>query len=249
MARAAVAQGIRRMGFSDHFDRILFDNCYDFLNPEAWWEAFRACQLLFTDTLSIRAGVEVGEPHRFPEDTRDLLAAYPWDFVLGSLHWVDDQVVFGPEYFINRSPDEAYTKYFREMQRMVSEGEFDILAHMDVVKRYGYDNYGAFDPVRYEQEIRPILKTLSERGMALEVNTSTLRRSVKDTSPGVTILRWFFEEGGRHVTMGSDAHHPDQVGNGLQYAMNQLKDAGFSHLTAFKDRKPHLVDMQAGLHT
>ncbi|MGD8632212.1 MAG: histidinol-phosphatase HisJ family protein [Anaerolineales bacterium] len=245
MARASVAQGVRRMGFSDHFDRNPLDHGFDYLQPEAWWESFRSCQLLFTDTLSIQAGVEIGEPHRYPEDTRALLERYPWDFVLGSLHWVDGQVVFGSEYF-ERSPDEAYTKYFQEMQRMVSEGEFDILAHMDVVKRYGYENYGSFDPQRYEKDIRAVLKTLSERGMAMEVNTSTLRRPVGETSPGITILRWFYEEGGKHVTMGSDAHHTEHVGYGLQRSMSNLQQAGFTRLTAYKRRSPHPFEFEAG---
>jgi histidinol-phosphatase (PHP family) len=245
MARAAVAAGIRQIGFNDHFDPIPFDYCHGYFQPDEWWEALNDCRELFADTLSIQAGVEIGEPHRFPEETADLLARYQWDYVLGSLHWVGDHIVFGDRYF-ERTPDEAYCHYFREMQVMAAEGDFDILAHMDVVKRYGYDKYGEFDPSLYEAEIRAVLKIAAERELAVEVNTSTLRRPVGETSPGTLILRWFHEEGGRHVTLGSDAHHVEHVGFGLQHALSNLQDAGFTQLTGFEKRQAYLFELEGG---
>lgn len=245
MGRAAVASGIRQIGFTDHFDPIPIDDCHGYFRPEPWWQALASCRKLFADTISIQAGVEIGEPHRFPQETRELLTNHPWDYVLGSLHWVGDQVVFDPEYF-ERAPDEAYKRYFIEMRKMVSEGDFDILAHMDVVKRYGFDTYGEFDPAHYEAEIRAVLQVVAERGLAIEVNTSTLRRPVAETSPGRRILRWFYEQGGRHVTLGSDAHHTEHVGSGLQRALINLQEAGFQQLTGFKQRKAYLFDIEGG---
>jgi histidinol-phosphatase (PHP family) len=245
MARAAAAQGIRQIGFSDHFDPIPLDYCHGYFQPGAWWQALASCRELFLDTISIQAGVEIGEPHLFPEETAELLDRHPWDYVLGSLHWVDQQMVFEDVYF-ERTPDEAYTHYFVEMQKLVADGDFDILAHMDVVKRYGFDNYGNFEPDRYEAEIRTVLRTASERGLAIEVNTSTLRRPIGETSPGSKLLRWFREEGGLHVTLGSDAHHTEHVGFGLERALKNLKDAGFSQLTGFEKREPYLFDIEAG---
>jgi histidinol-phosphatase (PHP family) len=132
------------------------------------------------------------------------------------------------------------------MQKMVAVGDFDILAHMDVVKRYGFDNYGRFQPELHEREIRAVLITLAERELALEVNTSTLRRPVGETSPESTILRWFYEEGGKYVTLGSDAHHTEHVGFGLEHAMKNVREAGFTELTRFKQREPDLFDFEAG---
>jgi len=245
MARAAVAEGVRQIGFSDHFDPIPLDYCHNYLKPDEWWQALGSCRELFADTLTIQAGVEIGEPHRFQEDTDELLGQYDWDYVLGSLHWVGEQVVFDDPYF-EHTPDEAYSFYFREMQKMVAEGDFDILAHMDVVKRYGFDKYGGFDPALYEGEIRAVLKTLAERGLSLEINTSTLRRPVGETSPGSTILGWFKQEGGRHVTLGSDAHHTEHVGFGLHHALDNVQEAGFTQLTGYEQRVPYLFDIEGG---
>jgi histidinol-phosphatase (PHP family) len=245
MARAAVAEGIPQIGFSDHFDPIPLDNCHDYFQPDVWWSALEACRSLFGSTLRIQAAVEIGEPHLYSEETDELLGRYSWDYALGSLHWVDEQIIFGGRYF-EQPPEGAYKRYFQELQKMVAQADFDILAHMDVVKRYGYDTYGGFDPTHYEGELRAVLSTVAERGKAIEVNTSTLRRPVGETSPGSTILRWFHEEGGRHVTLGSDAHHTEHVGFGLQHALNNVKSAGFTQLTGFDQRKPYLFEIENG---
>lgn len=243
MGRAAVAAGINRIGFSDHFDPIPLDHCHDYFQPEAWWEALASCRSLFADVVSIQAGIEIGEPHRFPGETQALLSSYPWDYVLGSLHWIGEYFVFDSTYF-ESTPKEAYTQYFNELKKMVTVGDFDILAHMDIVKRYGFDTYGDFDPGQFEAEIRAVLKIAAERGLAIEVNTSTLRRPVSRTSPGQKILRWFYEEGGEHVALGSDAHHTEDVGSGLHHALTNLRAAGFTKLTRFERRKAKVFDVE-----
>ena len=61
---------------------------------------------------------------------------YPFDYALGSLHWVGDEVVFDPKYF-ERPADEAYGLFFEELERMTRVGGFDVLSHFDVVVRVG----------------------------------------------------------------------------------------------------------------
>ena len=237
MCRAAINASISEIGFSDHFDLNPNDPCVGFFNAEKWWEELTLCQDEFSDVLSIRAGIEISEPHRFPKVIEELLQGYPWDYVLGALHWVGDELIFEEGYF-NRQEEAAYDDYFSETLRMVETGMFDVLAHMDAVKRYGFENYGRFDPAKKEAEIRSILQTLARRNLALELNTVTLRRSVKETSPSKQILQWFFEAGGQRVTIGSDAHSPEDVGFGFEKALSIVQSSGFDYLTSFKKRKP-----------
>jgi len=145
--------------------------------------------------------------------------------------------IFNPLYF--EQPEEhGYKDYFREMAKMVAETDFDILAHIDIIKRYGFDTYGSYDPHSFEDEIRTILRTCAERGFGLEVNTATLRRPVNQFAPAEVVLRWFCEEGGRWVTLGSDAHLPEHVGFGLVQAMDVIKSVGYSYLACFEARQP-----------
>jgi histidinol-phosphatase (PHP family) len=246
MCRAAIAAGVTELGFSDHFDLHPNEPFPDYLDPEAWWSSYRNCELKFGDDLVLRAGIEIGEPHRFTDRVRQLLDQYPWDFVLGSLHWVGDICVFDQPYF-GENPDTPYARYFDELARMVEIGDFDILGHFDVVKRYGFEHYGDFQPERHEPMIRHILRLLAERDLAIEINTSTLRRSIQQPSPSFRILEWFREEGGQFVTLGSDAHTTQDVGFGLRAMKNMVATAGFKGLARYKNRKISSVDFSINL--
>lgn len=237
MARAALKEDIREIGFSEHFDLLPDDPCAGFFDADAWWGALESCRSEYKGSLTIRAGVEIGEPHRFKRGVNELLSQYEWDYALGSLHWVADDLIFARHYY-DQDPDVAYRRYFRELAVMADEGDFNILAHMDVVKRYGHDHYGPFDPHRYEHDIRQVLRAIVRRRIALEINTSTMRRPVSETSPGTRILDWYRDEGGSLVSLGSDAHHPEHVGNGLTEVMAWIQRAGFSAVTSFRRRQP-----------
>ena len=94
MCRAALERGIPQIGFTEHFDLFPHDPCYAFFQADAWWEELNQCRDAYKGSLTIRAGIELGEPHVFPRDIQDLLDSFPWDYALGSLHWVDDHNVF-----------------------------------------------------------------------------------------------------------------------------------------------------------
>jgi histidinol-phosphatase (PHP family) len=241
MCMAAIKAGIRELGFSDHVDLHPSEPFQDYLDLEAWWVSFEACEQKFAGELVLRAGVEVGEPHRFSQRVERLIQEHPWDFVLGSLHWVGDECVFDQAFF-QQNERNSYLAYFRELEHLVHDGNFDILAHFDVVKRYGYEHYGEFLPEQYEEPIRRILRKLAERDLALEINTVTLRRSIQQPSPDVNILRWFLEEGGHYVTLGSDAHEPQDIGFDLGPMKNMVQSVGFSGLTRYETREGSIVD-------
>ncbi len=237
MCRAAVSAGIDEIGFSEHFDSHPNNDCTDDFNVTAWWKEFETCKAEFREVLSLRAGLEISEPHLYIDEVDELLDSHPWDYAIGALHWIGDDIIFKAPYF-QRTMKEAYNDYFIELQRMVEIGRFDILAHLDIVKRYGFDHYGEFHVAELEDIIRPTLNTLVSRGLALEVNTVTLRRSIQETTPGIQILEWFKEEGGRWISLGSDAHSVEDVGANLEDAIGVVLVAGFEEVAAFQAGRP-----------
>jgi histidinol-phosphatase (PHP family) len=241
MCRSAVAKGIAELGFTEHFDLIPQDPCFAYFDLSGWWAELERCRELFQGELTIYAGIELGEPHRHAEQMRRLLAEHPWDYALGSLHWVGEELIFDRNYF-RKSPDEAYRSYFHELKVMAETADFDVLAHLDVVKRFGFEAYGPFEVTRYEAEIRAVLQAIAGRGLGLEINTSPLRRSVQQTSPAQPVIDWFFEEGGRWLTLGSDAHEPQHVGHELQAALQSAQAAGFAAAARYRTRRPSLAD-------
>jgi histidinol-phosphatase (PHP family) len=242
MCRSAAAQGLPEIGFTEHYDLHPDEPQRDWFKLEPWAAELEKCRAEFAGRMTIRAGVEIGEPHLFPAEARALLARYPFDYCLGSLHWVGRQVVFDQEYF-RRPAEEAYRLYFEELERMTRLGGFDILSHFDVLVRVGYDMYGAYDPQPYEALIRPVLRNVIEQGIALDLNTAALRRRAKVLTPGVAILRWYVEMGGERVTLGSDSHHPAQVGAHLDLAVAAAREAGLKYVTQFENRKPRMVPL------
>jgi histidinol-phosphatase (PHP family) len=240
MCKAAIEASIEEIGITEHFDLHPKDPCKGYFQADRWWQEITRCRDEFQGMLTIRAGIELSEPHRHLEAVELLMQSYEWDFTLGALHWVGDKLIFEDRYY-ERTKQDAYQTYFHEMQEMVDGGLFDILAHMDIVKRYGFENYGPYDALDDERRIRSILRSAASRNMALELNTITLRRSINEPSPSRRILEWFREEGGKWLTLGSDAHAPHEVGFHFAQALMVIREVGFEYLASFNRRQPSPV--------
>lgn len=243
MCLRAIGLGLEHIAFTEHVDYVPADIGYGFFRPHAFMAEIGRCRELFGDQISILAGVEIGEVHRFRRQVDELLAAFSFDVVIGSLHWVGDELVFDPDYFRGRQEEGAFRAYFEAVTRMCRGGGFDVLGHLDVVKRHGYDVYGRADLSRYEDDIRPILEAIIEHGIALEVNSSTIRRRVGQSCPDALVLGWYREMGGERVTFGSDAHRLAHLAAGWDEVYSMIRAAGFSHLTYFVNRMPRSVPL------
>jgi histidinol-phosphatase (PHP family) len=242
MCRAAIEKGIPEIGFAEHFDLYPEDEAPDWFRLEPWAADLAGCRQEFDGRLTVRAGIEAGEPHLFREGTQRMLDRYPFDYVLGSLHWFRGCHAFRRDVFA-RPAEEIFRLYFDELREMVLLGGFDILAHLDVPARVGTEVYGSYDPLPFESLIRPVLSACIAGGIALEVNTAALRRKAKILNPGAPVVRWYAEMGGTRVTLGSDAHRPDHVGADLQTALDAVRAAGLIHLTHFEARTPRQVPL------
>ncbi len=240
MCAAAIARGIPEIGFAEHYDLHPDEKPRDWLDLDHWAEEIARCRRRFAGRLVIRAGIEIGEPHLFAEEVQTVMSRYPFDYALGSLHWVGRGSIFSASYFA-RPAGEAYGLYFEELARMTQSGTFDILAHLDVPVRTAFEIYGGYDPGQFEQLIRPVLRNCIERDIALEINTGTLRRRAGVLTPGRRILEWYAEMGGTHLTLGSDAHLPAHVASGLEAGLAAANTAGLKYLTHFEYRQARLV--------
>jgi histidinol-phosphatase (PHP family) len=238
MCQQALALGIAEIAFTDHFDPKPEDLCYGYYRPDRYFAALEAARRTFgPQGLTIRAGVELGEYHLFHQTMTPVLAAWPYDFVLGSLHWVGDQIVFDTGYFQTLGPRDSFARYFVELERLARFGGFDVLSHPDVVKRVGYAAAGGFDIREWEDLVRPVWRACIENGIGLEINTSSLRSGVGEVHPGPESLRWYREMGGEILTIGSDSHRPAHLGSGLDVALDVARWAGFTRLASFEGRR------------
>ncbi len=242
MCRSAEAAGLAEIGFAEHYDLHPDEKPRDWLRLEPWLAELQRCRGEFEGRLTLRAGIEVGEPHVFHAEMQAMLTRAPFDYAIGSLHWVGRDSIFVPAYF-RRPPREAFAAYFEELERMTGIGGFDVLGHLDVPVRTAFEIYGGYDPARYEDLIRPVLKNCIVRGIALDVNTSALRRTAQVLMPGLEILRWYAGMGGELVTFGSDAHRPAEVGSHFVVALEAIRSAGLRYITPFELRQARPIPL------
>lgn len=239
VCRAARDLGLREIAITDHADFTPQDVCRGYLRQAAQWQAVAHCQERFGGQLAIRAGVEIGEPHRFPTEVDELLSTQEYDVVLGALHWVGERPTFDAGYFADASLDQGIHWYLDELQLLATEGEFDVLAHLDILRRGSQRCFGLaeLDWRPYESQLRAVLRTVADRRKALEVNTSFARKGMGRPGLGPDVLRWFREEGGRLLTIGSDAHRAVDVGQDFDAAVELVRAAGFEHLASYRARR------------
>lgn len=242
MCRSAIALDVPEIGFAEHYDLHPDERPRDWLGLEPWLEELERCRAEFDGRLVIRAGIEIGEPHLFQAQMQAVLARAPFDYAIGSLHWVGHSAVFDTAYF-QRPAEEAFGLYFEELERMAGAGGFDVLGHLDVPVRTAFDLYGSYDPRCYEALIRPVLRQCIANGIALDINTSALRRRACVLLPGLEILRWYVEMGGMRVTFGSDAHRPEQVASHFDVALEAVKAAGLRYVVQYERRQARLIPL------
>lgn len=242
--RVAVARGIREICFTDHIDFEPTDCCYGTYDYDLAARETEEARDRFGDAISIGFGVEVDYQDRFRPDIERFLSNKDYDYVLGSSHYVGGIILEDHErYFPGKTADQAYRPYFDNTLSAVRTGLFDTLAHLDLCKRYGVRYYGSFNWTPYREQIESILSTIISKGMSLEINTSGLRQSPRDTYPTRDILALYFELGGRNIVIGSDAHKVEDIGAGISVALNIAHEIGFTSVRVYHRRQPKEISV------
>lgn len=245
VCRAAVARGMPDVALTDHVDLNPLDGGYGYFRPDEHWRGLQDCRARLNGRVRVHIGLECGEPHLFRQELSAITAAHEYDVILGSIHWVGDRPVETAAFFDGLDFHEGIALYLDELARLAEEGDYDVLAHPDIIRRAVFRRYGwaELDWTPHEARMRQVLRTVAERGKALEVNTSYRRRGMGPPGPSVQVLRWFREEGGRLVTLGSDAHRPEDVGADFGEALELVRAAGFESVAVFRGRKPYRIPM------
>lgn len=243
VCEAAIARRMRELAITDHADLNPLDGGYGHFHPEDQWEGIIRCRAVWNGRITIRAGLECGEPHLFASELAPIISAHEYDVILGSIHWVGNRPVETAAFFDGIDFQDGIHLYLAELARVAEEADYDVLAHPDIIRRAVFHRFGwtELDWSPYEAPMRRVLRAVAGRERAIEINTSYVRRGMGPPGPSVQVLRWFREEGGRFVTLGSDAHRPEDIGAHFDQALKMVRAAGLEGVTVFRQRKPHLI--------
>ena len=179
--------------------------------------------------LPVKLGLEVDYVRGREEETRELLAPYPWDFLLGSLHYIGDLGVDDEPRLVDAvGVDEAWRVYFETLAAAARSGLFESLSHPDLVKIFGA-RPASFD-------YGPVVAAIADSGVAVEVSTAGLHKPVRELYPHPEFLA-ACRARDVPVTLASDAHTPDLVGRDFDRALELLRSVGYETVTVFEQRR------------
>ncbi len=239
----AVNNGLQEVGFADHFPLGLLGitpRAKVTMEPEELDQYVRDVEVFKKNNtgLKVKLGIEVDYIPGTEKKLEPLLKQYPFDYVIGSIHFMDEWDFTHPVYadtYKHRNIDELYRNYFKLVREVCLSGLFDIFGHIDVIKKFNYRPEEGLQLLW--DETTSLLKTT---GMAIEVNTAGRDAPVGEFYPDYPFLERCFRSG-VPVTLGSDAHSPEQVGRYFPEAIELLKKAGYRELTLFESRKKNTI--------
>lgn len=242
LGEAAIAAGINEICITDHTEFGHPDAESD--KPpviDAWLADIAEMRERFPQ-LTIRAGIEIGDNPLCRDRIKEWHFAIPLDFRLLSLHLIDNEDPYFPDFFLNKQQDTFYRRYVESKLESVLAWEpdtYDSVAHLGYCAKFA--PYPVEErPLRYKHApdvFDALFLQLARHGKALEINTSGIRK-MGECIPGQELLSRYAELGGEFVTIGSDAHRPEHVGNWLDTAREMAKACGLRYMLTFKERQP-----------
>lgn len=240
ICETAIEKGINEICITDHFAVKEGLPSNGFINFKKYSDEIKECKELFKDKIKIKVGLEICEPHENEEELSRIINNIPFDFILGSVHNFDYNIGLY-KYMDNNSKEESYRRYFEEVNKVCQSPFVDVVAHLDLMKRYAFSKHGNYDFNEYKELLTEVLNNIIVNGKGIEVNTSTLRSTVQETMPSINILQLYYDLGGRIITVGSDGHKLEDIGAGIVRSIEILKEIGFEEIYTFKNRKPEKI--------
>ncbi len=252
--KVAKEKNFREIAFTNHFNILKLKIPGQSILPVQIQEHFKNIERAREEfNLKIKAGLEVDYWRSEHAKIEKILNEYEFDFLIGSVHYVDGILVGGPlkeaiKFLKNKSMFEVYKLYFDRVIETVESNLFDVLAHPDYIRKNAVKFFGRELPFeRYRELVEKVIEALLANNMGIEINTSGFYHRINDFFPSLEFLQLCLEAGIKIITVGSDAHSPERVGDRIKEALQRLKEVGFKKICLFKRRKSKEIPISISL--
>jgi histidinol-phosphatase (PHP family) len=237
---AGADAGIEELGCAEHvyrFKQALRVWRHPFWEEQARDDLDAYCE--FVADTPLRLGLEVDFVPGAEDRTANLLDGRGLDYVIGSVHFIDDGAVDHPDWDVweRRDPDAVWRGYFEAVAEAARSGLFDALAHPDLVKVWGRARPTPERDPRFYYE--PAVEAIADSGIAVEVSTAGLRKPVGEMYPAPELARMCIEAGAAFM-LSSDAHAPTEVGSCYERAVREMRAWGIERIAVFERRERRL---------
>ncbi len=202
-----------------------------------YYAEFNRLKGIYGNRINLKFGLEFGMQAHTIEKYEKLFSRYAFDFIILSVHQVEDKEFWPQDFQRGRTQKEYNERYYEEMLHLVKNyHNYSVLGHMDLICRY--DKAGIYPFEKLKPILTEILKIVIADGKGIEINTSYHRYVLKDLTPSRDILRLYRELGGRIITIGSDSHKPAHLGAYIDEAKEELRKLGYTEFCTFEKMKP-----------
>ena len=236
-AARAVAVGLKEIGFSDHAPLLSHKDpriAMDITELPTYHRMIETVRAQFADKLIIRLGIEADYMPDYEEETRAMLTAAPYDYVIGSVHFIEKWGFDDPIQLMEwdkKDVNDVYREHFKLIRQSALSGLFDILGHVDLVKKFDFH-----PTVDMSDEIEENARVFAKTKVVIEINSSGLHKPAREIYPSQDHLK-AYRKHGVLITFGSDAHKPEQVGRDFNKARAWALAAGYKDYVMFEKRK------------
>ncbi len=239
MIESSIEKKLEGICFTDHIDWDYPGPTPFHFDPEEYMQTLQPLAEQYSSQIRVHIGVELGLQPHLKERYHAFVEAADFDQVIGSSHVVHGFDPYCPEFYEGKTQDGAYLEYFTSiLENLAVFDDFDVYGHIDYVVRYGPNKNSGYSYRKFQDVIDEILKTLIAKGKGIELNMAGFKYGLHHPHPTEEILKRYKELGGEILTLGSDAHAPDQIAYDYHRLSSLLANAGFTHYTVFRKRKP-----------
>jgi histidinol-phosphatase (PHP family) len=236
MIRVAIAKGLDEIGFSEHVCLKPIEWAIRLVDIPVMTEQILDLKLKYKDEITIRYGIEMDYFPGYEKELKELIESVPVDYVIGSVHFIGDWNFDADESLYGKwTNDQLYTNYFELIQQATVSGLFDIIGHLDIIKKFRVYPESNQDKL-FEDTIRLIKK----HDLVVELNTGGIDRPCSEYFPGPKLLEMCY----RHnvpVTLSSDAHQATQIARHYEGAVDLLAQIGYQEIAGFKNRTRRMI--------
>ena len=236
MIQVAIAKGLDEIGFSDHICLQPFDWAVRMEDIPVMTEQITDLKLKYEDQITVRYGIEVDYFPDYENELKELIEKIPVDYVIGSVHFIDEWNFDSDKSLYGKwSNDQLYHMYFGLIQQAAHSGLFDIIGHLDIIKKFRI-----YPESNQDKLFEETIKVLKANNLVVELNTGGIDRPCAEYHPGPKLLELCYKY---HVplTLSSDAHRAVDIARHYESATDMLKQIGYTDIVGFNNRIRRII--------
>jgi histidinol-phosphatase (PHP family) len=256
---SAISKGIQEIAFTTHVDADLeTEDCFVLVEGERihiqsdrWVEHYEASIRTIGDKykergLLVKLGAELDLYPGVAEVLPERFFQTDFDFIIGSVHLIEHKAISlreeAEEIFTKYSVEELGEIYFSMLFESIDISLFNILGHIDIYRRYGEAFYGHSIHTLWKPHLKELASKMRKYNVGFEINTSAWRKGQNEPMPAKLLTKALIEQGVDTITVGSDAHKPQDVGDGIKRAIELLKQLGVKGPSGFSKKKSYTLE-------